>query len=111
MPNFKTALPRPIHLYLSICRHILRSSLHKNENKYQKNCVANLQPPSNQPQKIKAYPKEAHCVLMLSCKLVPPPLATISKTFSSLRKNALITITPTLLNFKTLTLNIDLNTA
>jgi hypothetical protein len=34
-----------------------------------KNGVANLQLPCNQPQKIKAYPKGAHCILMSTLQI------------------------------------------
>jgi hypothetical protein len=50
----KWAPMEPICLYLNICRHVLKSFLHKKEEK--KNGVADLQLPCNQPQKNEAYP-------------------------------------------------------
>jgi hypothetical protein len=65
----KWAYMEPIRLYLKICKHILRSSLRKNESKSKKmvlhityNCFATN-------HKIEAYPKGTHCILMLTLQI------------------------------------------
>jgi len=63
----------PIRLYLGICRHVLKSFYIKKKKK-NKNGVVDLQLPCNQPQKLEAYPKRTHCILMLTLQIVLHPL-------------------------------------
>jgi hypothetical protein len=100
MSSLKIAsLKAEMYLYLSIYRNVLRSSLQKKK----KNGAANLQPPCNQPQKIKAYPKGAHCILMLTLQICSTSInhfpSCSLQNFFKLKKNALIAITPTPPNF------------
>jgi hypothetical protein len=91
----KWARMEPICFYLNIYRHILRSYLHNNENKRKKEVLQTYNWPCNQSQQIEAYPKGAHCILMLILQICSTSISRSPQDFFKLKKNALIAITPT----------------
>jgi hypothetical protein len=65
----KWAYMEPIRLYFNICKHILRSFYVKMKTKAKKWCYKSLIIVLQPTTKIEAYPKGAHCILMLTLQI------------------------------------------